>query len=379
MALIEKVQKYTAGFREKGLLRIRCLRARDASIYFDCNDYLSISHEPCIAKSYQEGFKRYSAGSTGSMVVSGYHHIHNEFEKKSAQYLQTDVCILFPSGYAANLAVTSLIAKLGVNCLIDKAIHASVYDGFALSKARYSRFNHNDIEHIAKRVEETNDAAVLFTEGIYSMSGQVAPLKLISSMIIRKEMALVVDESHSFGVMGCAGLGAVSYWGLSQQEVPLRIIPLGKAVAGQGALVAGEQHWIEALLHTSRSLIYSTALSPAYCYGLMHALDFVIAADARRKKLFELVELFRECIQSSPLKWVDSSTQIQFLHIGCSFKALEYAKLLKQNGFVCTAIRTPTVSKSDTGIRFVLNYAHREEDILRLFQLINRIYDNSSD
>ena len=161
----------------------------------------------------------------------------------------------------------------------------------------------------------------------------------------------MVDEAHSFGVLGPQGKGAVCYHGLTQKDVPLRVIPLGKAFAAQGAIVAGKQEWIHALLQAGRSIIYSTAISPALSYGLLKTLDIVVNADDRRLKLRQLVELFREEIKRSPLQWIDSHTPIQQLQLGCPHLALHYAQELKKKGISCSAIRTPTVSIKSTGLR----------------------------
>ena len=163
---------------------------------------------------------------------------------------------------------------------------------------------------------------------------------------------------------------------LTQNEVPLRMIPFGKAFAAQGALVAGQKEWIHALLQAGRSVIYSTAISPALSYGLLKTLDIVTDAEDRRLHLRQLIDLFKEHIKSSPLNWVDSDTPIQQLYLGCPRLALHYAQELKNSGISCSAIRTPTVNIKSTGLRVILNYRHHEEQIQYLFNKLHTIYEH---
>jgi len=181
---------------------------------------------------------------------------------------------------------------------------------------------------------------------------------------------LIVDESHAFGILGPQGLGAVAQHQLTQEDVPLRIIPLGKAYAACGAIVAGSRVWIDALLQAARPAIYSTAISPAFAHGLLATLDIVRAADQRRAKLQNLINYFRQAVINAPLKWRDSSSPIQQLQLGCPHRALAYAQILRQQSINCLPIRQPTVSKHESGLRIVLNYNHQPEDIDKLFRCL---------
>ncbi|BCA95617.1 8-amino-7-oxononanoate synthase [Legionella antarctica] len=379
MSLTEKVKSYTEQLNQQGLLRVRQLYepANSALIHFDSNDYLSLTHDKRLAKAYQDGYALYPVGSGASMLLSGYHPNHHAVEHAFANLLSVDECILFSSGYAANLALTALLGKLKIHSLIDKSIHASVYDGLALSRVSYSRYRHNDLNNLALKLKAVPFNSVVYTEGVFSMSGRIAPLSKISDLCFKNKTELLVDEAHSFGVFGNQGKGAVDYHGLTQKEVPLRIIPFGKAFASQGALIAGKKEWIDALLQTGRSLVYSTAISPALSYGLLKTLDIVASSDDRRQKLAELIKLFREHIKRSPLQWSNSETPIQQLQLECPHLALHYAKELKKEGFSCSAIRTPTVNIKSTGLRVILNYRHQPEQIQQLFKKLHDIDEHT--
>lgn len=379
MSLSDPIKHYTQQLKRQGLLRVRQVSQPDRThtLHFDSNDYLSLTQDPRLAQAYQEGCTQYPVGSGASMLLSGYHPSHQAVEHAFAQFLAVDACVLFASGYAANLAVTALLGAINAHCIIDKAVHASIYDGLALSGVKFTRFKHNDMTHAGLQLKQAPAKTALITEGIFSMSGQIAALAPLSSLCRAHQVELLVDEAHSFGVLGNSGRGAISYHKLTQTEVPLRIIPLGKAFAAQGAIVAGRQDWIEALLQAGRSIIYSTALSPAFSHGLLHTLDVLAAAEDRRQHLNELIAVFKEEIAQSPLIWGDSPTAIQQLQLGCPHLALHYSQELKKMGLNCLAIRSPTVSKKNTGLRIVLNYQHRVHHIKQLFQCLHKIYDYS--
>ncbi len=374
MTISSKLRQYTENLERQGLLRRRILFQTNL-ITFDSNDYLSLLGDRRIALAYEEGYRNYVSGSGASMLLSGYHPNHRALEQAFAELLEVDDCILFSSGYAANLALTSLLGVIGAYCFIDKGVHASVYDGLKLSQAQYTRFLHNDLDNLSSKLIQNINASIILTEGIFSMSGQIAPLARMSKL---SNVPLIVDEAHSFGVMGKEGRGSVSFHQLSQEQVPLRLISFGKAFAAQGAVIAGKQEWIDALIQSARSLIYSTAISPALSYGLLKTLDIIIAAEERRTQLAQLIVFFKEKILSSPLTWRESNTAIQQVQLGCPYRALNFTQELRKQGFSCSAIRTPTVSLKETGIRIVLNYNHNMEQINSLFKKLHHLYEYSS-
>ncbi|TAL58493.1 MAG: aminotransferase class I/II-fold pyridoxal phosphate-dependent enzyme [Legionella sp.] len=378
MTLDKEIARYTHALAEKGLLRTRSVFQKNTEqfIHFDSNDYLSLSEEPAITQAYQEGYQRYPCGSGGSMLLSGYHETHRAVEQAFAEWLEVDDCILFSSGYAANLAITSLLGQIKALCLIDKGVHASTYDGLNLAQVEYKRYQHNDLHHLRQQLD-TFPIQALLTEGIFGMSGMLSPLDEIANLCRTKNTVLLVDEAHSFGILGDRGKGSIAKYGLTQKEVPLRTIAFGKAYAAQGALIAGQKNWIHALLQAGRSLIYSTAISPAISYGLGKTLDVIIAAEDRRNKLQELIGQFREHIMQSPLQWSDSLTPIQQLQLGCPYLALHYSQELKAQGILCSAIRPPTVSLKATGLRIILNYRHTPQQITRLFLLLSQLHEHT--
>ncbi len=370
--LTNKLKQDLEHRKQRGLYRKRQV-ADGHLLNFSSNDYLSLSGHAAVQNGYKIGIERFSAGSGGSMLVSGYHPVHQALECAFAKALNVDACILFSSGYAANLSVMNLLGTMQAHVLLDKAAHASIYDGLKLSEAPFSRYLHNNLDDLALKVQTMPARTVLITESIFSMSGQRSSLAKIAQIANPYGYELLVDEAHAFGIVGREGLGAVIHEGLTQADVPLRMVPFGKAYGAFGAIVAGQGVWIDALLQAARPAIYSTAMSPAYAYGLMQTLDIIRGADLRREKLTLLVSYFRERINQSSLTWGDSVSPIQQLQLGCPHQALSFSMKLKEQGILCMPIRQPTVAKAHTGLRVILNHNHQPEDIDRLFQCLHAL------
>lgn len=373
----ELLHRQAEELKQQGLYRSRLLADELGNcVNFSSNDYLSFKDDARIKRAFQKGYSHYPAGSGASMSAGGYHAIHQELEQTVAKSLGVDNAMLFSSGYAANLGVIMLLARLNCHLLIDKAVHASVYDGIKLANASYTRFLHNNMQNLAEKFARPVKNQIVLTESIFSMSGQQSPLVEITGLCNTHQTVCIVDEAHAFGILGPGGLGAVAQNNLHQDDVPLRIITFGKAMGAQGALVAGRGDWIDGLFQTARSHIYSTGISPAFAYGLLESFSIIFDADDRRKKLFELVAYFQQVAKKSPLKWRDSSTPVQQLQLGCPHKALDYATRLQQSGIHCMAMREPTVSRCDTGLRVVLNARHEPTDIDNLFTQVHQFYDS---
>lgn len=355
----------------------RVVSAHDTMLSFSSNDYLSLSMYQPVRLAFQDAFVNEPIGSGGSMMVCGYHTAHRDLERAFADALQVDACVLFSSGYAANVCIVSLLETLQPIVFVDKSVHASVYDGLKLAHIPFKRFLHNDVADLERKISAplkiTTESfrPIIMTESVFSMSGQEAPLNTLHQLAFAHQAALLVDEAHAFGVFGDQGLGALIDAGLTQNEVPLRMIPFGKSLGASGAIVAGHAEWIDALLQT-RPAIYSTSISPAYARGVQHTFEVMRAADDRRAWLKQLIAYFRLQIQQSPLQWRNSKTPIQQLQLGCPHRASALTDFLWQQQIVCLSMRQPTVARDETGLRVILNYHHQLEHIDKLFQAIHR-------
>lgn len=369
------LQKEISAFRQKGLYREVPATIPEGALNFSSNDYLSLRDDKLIREAYAKGVLDFPAGSGGAMGAGGYQPIHARLEQAFAKALNVDWALLFTSGYAANLGLMNLLSRISCSVVCDKSIHASVYDGFNLFKTPFKRYLHNNLEDLQKKLQSKSEPQVVMTEGIFGMSGLMPDLETMSAICGYHSASLLVDEAHSFGVLGPHGMGAVAKAGLSQDAVPLRLITFGKALGAQGAVLAGEGSWIESLLQFARPNIYSTAMSPALAFGVLQSFEYLLTLDCRRQKLQELIQYFKQQSAVLPFTWRNSDSQIQQLQLGCPRKALDYAARLRQKGIYCLAARAPTVSKKESGLRVVLNYQHEAADIDNFFRQLMCIYE----
>ncbi|MCX7114903.1 MAG: aminotransferase class I/II-fold pyridoxal phosphate-dependent enzyme [Gammaproteobacteria bacterium] len=356
--------------KNKGLYRERQLR--QAELDFSSNDYLALSNDLRLKPIFQQAFADYPLGSGGSTVICGYHAAHRQVEAAFCDALEVESAMLFNSGYVANLAIMALLAQLGHCVIMDKSSHASFYDGLKLSGGKLIRYPHQRYDLFEQHWSKASEP-LWVTESVFSMGGHLTPFDTLAPMT-----PMIVDEAHAFGLYGHEGLGRVQACGLTQCEVPLRVIPLGKACGAQGAVVAGQAQWVNALLQVARGAIYSTAMSPAYAAALPSVLQFVREADEQRGRLFENVAFFKLNVLHSPLSWLDSETPIQHLVLGNSAKAIGFAEQLGKQGLFCRAIRPPTVSLAHTGLRIVLHADHTQAQILRLLEIIHQVAEHDS-
>lgn len=369
-----RVKQLLQHHHQDGLYRARrCQINQPGRLNFTSNDYLALASDRDVQEAYQKAFRDYPCASAGSMFAGGYHEAHQRLESDFAQALAVDSCVLFASGYAANLALMALCKALDATLVLDKAAHASIYDGMGMSRVTYRRYPHQDLARLSSLLQQCSEETLVFTESVFSMSGHKSALTDVAGLCAQHETPLIIDEAHSFGLYGPNGLGGVAEAGLSQTQVPLRVIPFGKAMASTGAVVAGQKDWIELLLQGARPLIYSTAMSPAQAVGLLSAFECLQKAEAKRQELQRLVTSFQQRAKNSCLTWRESSTPIQQLQLGCAQKAVALSKRLREQGIDCTAIRQPTVPKAETGLRVTLNAQHTEADLEAFFDTVHAL------
>lgn len=366
---VDKILAFMHARATAGLQRKRIINTGDL-LDFAGNDYLGLARMDKVRNAFVTGYQKYHSGSGGSMLVGGYHAIHQELETTFARALAVDGCILFNNGYAANLALCNLLGKIGISALLDREVHASIYDGMLSGQVQYQRYQHLDVAGARKKFVSSEESPVIFTESLFSMSGQRANIAQLADFAGGN---IIVDEAHAFGIIGPMGLGLTELQGLTAREVPLRMLAFGKAMGAFGAIIAGSGAWIEALLQVARPAIYSTSMAPAIVYGLLETFDILRAADDRRQYLTELIAYFRSKIVHSPLAWRDCQDTVQYLKLGCPRQALDYAEKLRAEGIFCIPMRQPTVTKENTGLRITLNYHHTAADIDLLFNCLHHV------
>lgn len=339
--------------------RVEVATADGEFVNFCSNDYLGLAAEPAVAEAMADAARRDGAGAAASHLVSGHMRAHAELEARLAEVTGAEAAIVLGSGYLANLAAVTTLAGRTTRLLCDRLNHASLIDAAILSRARVRRYRHADAGDAARYLDNDPAEAVLVTDSVFSMDGDIAPLAALDALAVRRDAALLVDDAHGFGVVG-GGRGALHEFGLSRQAVMMGT--LGKAIGVYGAFLAGPAVVIEALVQFARPYIYTTALPPAVAAACLAALSLAAEED-RRRRLQANIRRFRRAAHAAGIPLADSDTPIQPVILGDSRAALAASRRLREAGFLVAAIRPPTVPKGEARLRITLGAGHRETQV----------------
>jgi len=334
---------------------------------FCSNDYLGLAQHPQLIAAFKRVADDEGVGSTSAHLISGHRAEHAMLEEALAAWTGRERALLFSTGYMANLGVLQALLTRGDLCVQDKLNHACLLDGAQLSGAELKRYPHADMAAAARQLAAHGGAAALLaTDGVFSMDGDVAPLRELATLCRRERATLMVDDAHGLGVLGDDGAGSVRAAGLGQRDVPILMATLGKALGCAGAFVAGPVALIDGLMQFARPYIYTTAMPPAVAAAALVAVQLAQADSWRRDKLTALIQRFRTGAAQLGLTLSSSTSAIQPLVLGDAQAALNAAHALEQQGLLVTAIRPPTVPAGSARLRITLSAAHEEENIDRL-------------
>ncbi len=341
---------------------------------FCSNDYLGLANHPALVKALKEGAERYGVGSGASHLVSGHSHAHHALEEALAEFTQRPRALLFSSGYMANLGTITAVSGKQDVIHEDRLNHASLMDAAKLSGATMRRYPHNDIEALNKRLEKSNDDhPFIITDGVFSMDGDIAPLPQLATTAARHSATLMVDDAHGIGVIGERGRGTIEHYGLNNDNVPILVGTLGKALGTAGAFVAGSNELIETLIQRARTYTYTTALPPAIAHATLTSLKLIAMEAWRREHLQILIKQFRSGAQQLGLNLMPSTTPIQPLLIGDSGEAVRISTALQQQGILISAIRPPTVADGTARLRITFSAGHSEQHIEQLLSALDSV------
>ncbi|NCH62462.1 8-amino-7-oxononanoate synthase [Cronobacter turicensis] len=335
---------------------------------FSGNDYLGLSQHPALISAWRQGAEMFGVGSGASGHVSGYSGAHQSLENALAQWLGFDRALLFISGFAANQAVVAALMQQPDRILADRLSHASLLEAASHSPATLRRFAHNAPGALAALLDKPCDGLTLvFTEGVFSMDGDRAPLADIAGLAQSAQTLLMVDDAHGIGVLGREGRGSCDVAGVRPD---LLLVTFGKAFGLSGAALLCSESMADYLLQTARHLIYSTAMPAAQACALDAALTVVREGDDLRARLARNIIRFRAGASQLPLTLADSQTAIQPLIVGENSAALTLAEKLRERGCWATAIRPPTVPAGTARLRLTLSAAHQDDDIDALLEAL---------
>jgi 8-amino-7-oxononanoate synthase len=306
--------------------------------------------------------------------VSGHGLEHARLESELAEFTGRERALLFSTGYMANLAIVAALAGRGEHVLLDRLSHASLIDAGLLSGARFRRYAHADAGAAERALAESAArAAVVATDGVFSMDGDIAPLQALARASRTHHAWLVVDDAHGLGVIGNTGRGSLEQLGLSSDDVPVLMGTLGKAFGSFGAFVAGSSDLIEFLIQKARPYIYTTALPQPVAAATRASLRIAQRESWRRQRVMALVERFRAAARQLGVPVMSSRTPIQPVMLGSSSAALRAQQELSDSGFWVVAIRPPTVPRGSARLRVTLSAAHTESQVDSLVEALARI------
>jgi 8-amino-7-oxononanoate synthase len=337
---------------------------------FCSNDYLGLAADPRVAKAFKRGVDRYGSGSGAAHLVTGHSEAHQALENDLAEFTGRDRALLFSSGYMANLGVLCALLGRGDSVLEDRLNHASLIDAGLLSGARFQRYPHLNTEAAASRLGKAKGGKMLVTDAVFSMDGDLADLPELARVCTREQAWLMVDDAHGLGVLGAKGAGSLEHFSLNQQQVPILMGTLGKALGTAGAFVAGPEVLIETLIQQSRTYIYTTALPAAIAEATRTSLQLVARESWRRERLQELISSFRTTVQQMDFELSDSTTPIQPIIAGSSETALDWSKQLEVQGILVTPIRPPTVPEGTARLRITFSASHQDHHLHQLLQAL---------
>lgn len=334
------------------------------------NDYLGLANHPEVIAAWRAGAERWGVGGGASHLVIGHSAPHHALEEALADLTGRPRALLFSTGYMANLAAITALVGQGDSVLQDRLNHASLLDGGLLSGARFGRYLHNDPASLGSRLDKAVGDALVVTDGVFSMDGDVADLPALAAVAKARGAWMMVDDAHGLGTLGRQGGGVVEHFGLGVDQVPVLVGTLGKACGTAGAFVAGSEELIEALVQFARPYIYTTSQPPALACATLKSLELLRRETWRREHLAALIAQFREGAQAIGLQLMDSHTPIQPILVGDSARALELSRRLRARGVLVTAIRPPTVPVGGARLRVTLSAAHSAAQVQLLLEVL---------
>lgn len=326
------------------------------------NNYLGLTFDTRVIEGALKGAQQYGTGSGGSRLVSGTFPLFTELERSLAKFKNTEKALVFNTGYMANVGTISAVADKNTIIFSDALNHASIIDGCRLSKASIKAYNHCDVEELKFILKQADRSArkLIVTDGVFSMDGDIAPLDKLYKLSREYNALLMVDDAHATGTIG-NGHGTAAYFGL-EKDVDIQLGTLSKSLGSVGGYVAANSTIIDYLVNTSRSFIFSTALSPADIGAALAALQVLETDRSVLGRLQENVNYMADQLTSLGIN-ATNETPIFPILIGRNDDTLAVSDYLYESGIIGTAIRPPTVPIGESRIRLTVTAAHNKEQI----------------
>jgi 8-amino-7-oxononanoate synthase len=350
-------------FREDGIWVERDGRRL---LSFSCNDYLNLTQHPAVKQAAREAIEHYGAGSGASRLVTGNHPLYAELETRLARVKKTEAAVVFGSGYLANTGIIPVLIGPDGLIVMDELSHACLYAGAQLSRGTVIPFRHNDVAHareLLQRYRAEHAHALIVTDGVFSMDGDLAPLPDLLALADEHEAWLLSDDAHGLGVIG-GGRGS-SFAGNAHIPVPLQMGTLSKAIGAYGGYLCASKPVIELMRNRARTLIYSTGLPPAIVAAAIAALNVIECEPGYAALPVQKAKAFTRAAGLP-----DAQSPIVPIIIGDEGATLAASDMLVDEGFLAVAIRPPTVPPGTARLRLTFTAQHPDEEVARLATIV---------
>ena len=338
------------------------------------NDYLALAGDESIRAAAVEAVTRWGVGAGASRLVSGTTRLHVELERRIAEFKRCDAAVVTTSGWVANHVAVGALAARGDLILCDKLNHASILDAARSCGARLRTFAHRDTGRLVRLLERHRAAhrrCLIVTDSLFSMDGDLAPLRELVEIKDTFDARIMIDEAHATGVIGPGGRGVAELAGV-EDRIDATVGTLSKAIGSVGGFVAGPGVLADVIRNTARAYIYTTALPPAMCAAALRALDIIRDEPERRRGVLALAERLRAALAGAGLPAGQSSSQIIPIILGSPARALAVSRALLDDGFLVPAIRPPTVPPGSSRLRVSLSSGHDGNDVQQFVEALAR-------
>lgn len=390
-AFLGYLQDQLSDISAKGLLKgervigtpqgshIRDINGREL-INFCANNYLGLANDPRVIAAAKESLERWGFGLSSVRFICGTQEIHKRLEQKLTEFLGTEDTILYSSCFDANGGLFEALLSEEDAILSDELNHASIIDGIRLCKAKRYRYAFRDMGKLEEALKDSSNCRfrMIATDGVFSMDGVIAPIKEICDLAEQYDVTVMVDDSHSVGVLGGHGCGTHDHCGC-KGRVDILTGTLGKALGGaSGGYVSGRKEVVDFLRQRSRPYLFSNTLAPSIVAASIAALDILMKSDELQQKLLRNTTLFRVCMKKNGFQISDENHPIVPIILGDARVATEMAKRLFEVGIYVVAFSYPVVPMGKARVRVQISAAHSEEDIHYAVDSFTKIYSQLS-
>jgi 8-amino-7-oxononanoate synthase len=337
-------------------------------------NYLGLSYRPEVIEAAIDAIRTYGTGSSGSPILSGTTELHEELSRKVAEFKNKEQCLLFPSGYSANVGVIAGIMRSGDLVVTDQYAHASIVDGIILSKAQVRYFRHNNAADLDRKLKDFPGRKLVIVEGVYSMDGDLANLPEIVEVAQRNGARIMIDEAHSAFLFGKNGRGVAEHFGVDD-EIDIHLGTFSKSLGGQGGYVAGSRKLIRYLKGFGRAHVFSCALAPGTVGGLLKACELAATEPELRDRLWENTAVLQNHLRDHGVDIGDSESQVIPIMIRDDDRIFKVAEDMIHHGVYLNPVRYPAVGKHRSRLRISVTASHTHDELREAADIIARVLD----